>query len=229
MKFSENEWKKLLEIIVDEEAGVETMVVKNNYDLKDVKAFEDIGKAAAEKAANFVQEMSGDCVEVKIFKIELNSAQDLLNMASSPENNVFTKIDFNGDIAGTGVLIFSEESAKSMADSMLLGMGMEGDSNETFCEMRVSAINETCNLLISAFVDTIANFMNTSLNMTPPEFSTGQLSNLVEYELKNHEIGPKDTLFTFNSELFSKGIGSGFNVFIVMDPESTDKLFEKLN
>jgi chemotaxis protein CheC len=65
--------------------------------------------------------------------------------------------------------------------------------------------------------------------MTPPEFSTGQLSNLVEYELKNHEIGSKDTLFTFNSELFSKGIGSGFNVFIVMDPESTDKLFEKLN
>uniref|UniRef100_A9AB12 CheC, inhibitor of MCP methylation n=1 Tax=Methanococcus maripaludis (strain C6 / ATCC BAA-1332) TaxID=444158 RepID=A9AB12_METM6 len=229
MKFSENEWNKLLEVIIDEEAGVETMVVKNNYDLKDVKAFEDIGKTAAEKAASFVQEMSGDCVEVKVFKIELNSAQDLKNMSNSPENSVFTKIDFNGDISGTGVLIFSEESAKSMADSMLLGMGMEGDSKEVFCEMRVSAINETCNLLISAFVDTIANFMNTSLDMTPPEFSTGKLGEFVESELKNHEIGSEDTLFTFNSELYSKGIGSGFEVFIVMDPESTDKLFEKLN
>ncbi|MBA2861951.1 chemotaxis protein CheC [Methanococcus maripaludis] len=229
MKFSENEWKELLEIIVDEEASVETMVVKNNYDLKDVAAFENIGKTAAEKAASFVQEMSGDCVEVKVFKIELNSAQDFKNMADISESNVFTKIDFSGDICGTGVLIFSEESAKSMADSMLVGMGMEGDSEEVFCEMRVSAINETCNLLISAFVDTIANFMNTSLNMTPPEFSTGNLGDFIEAELKNYEINSEDTLFTFTSELFSKGIGSGFEVYIVMNPESTDKLFEKLN
>jgi len=192
MGFSEKEWKELLEVIVDEEAGVETMVVENNYDMKNIAAFENIGKTAAEKAANFVQEMSGDSVEVKVFKIELNSAQDFKNMANDNENSVFTKINFNGDVSGTGVLLFSEESAISMADSMLIGMGMEENSDEVFGEMRVSAINETCNLLISAFVDTIANFMN-------------------------------------KSELFSHGIGSGFEVFIVMNPESTDKLFEKLN
>ncbi|ABO35049.1 CheC, inhibitor of MCP methylation [Methanococcus maripaludis C5] len=229
MGFSEKEWKELLEVIVDEEAGVETMVVENNYDMKNIAAFENIGKTAAEKAANFVQEMSGDSVEVKVFKIELNSAQDFKNMANDNENSVFTKINFNGDVSGTGVLLFSEESAISMADSMLIGMGMEENSDEVFGEMRVSAINETCNLLISAFVDTIANFMNTSLNMTPPDFGTGKLTNLIDEELKNHKIDSTDTLFTFKSELFSHGIGSGFEVFIVMNPESTDKLFEKLN
>lgn len=230
MKFSEEEWKELLKNIVDEEFHGETMAIgKINNDSKSLEAIENLGKSAAEKAASFVQDMSGESVEVKIFKINLTSSSELLEKLNDEENKVFTQIDFTGDVSGVGVLIFSEESALKMADAMLLGMGMEEDSGEKFGEMRVSAINETCNLLISAFVDTIANYLETALNMTPPNFWIGKMSELISNEVKNHKIESLDTIFTFKSELFSHGIGSGFEVFVVMNPESTNKLFEKLN
>ncbi|ABR54166.1 CheC, inhibitor of MCP methylation [Methanococcus vannielii SB] len=229
MNLSKEEWDVILKGILEEEFGGEKMLLKTaTYSTKNLESIENLGKTAAEKAANFVQEMSGESVDVKVFKVNLTSTPELLDKISDEENKVFTQIDFNGEISGVGVLIFSEESALKMADAMLLGMGMEEESNEKFGEMRVSAINETCNLLISAFVDTIANFMETGLNMTPPNFWIGKMRDLIMNEVKNHKIEAKDSIFTFKSELFSNNIGSGFEVFIVMDPESTNNLFEKI-
>ncbi|MBP2172022.1 chemotaxis protein CheC [Methanococcus voltae] len=229
--FSKEQWLEILKTIIEEELGGEIIIdlenPKKGGPIKDFSSLETIGKAAATRAASFVMDMSGEDVDVNVFKIKLTSLNKLLSEASE-DKKVFTKIDFNGMLSGMGVLIFTEKDAIKMGDSMLKGMFMEDPEVDVLSELKISAINETCNLLVSAFVDTFANYMETSLSMTPPNYCVNDMASFLNEALKDYDINNDDLIFTFESELVSKGIDSSFEVFMAMNPESTAKLSEKL-
>ncbi|MDK2790561.1 MAG: chemotaxis protein CheC [Methanothermococcus sp.] len=236
-QFSYRAWEVLLKYIIDDvtsrgeimDDSYEKSKLIQNFSKETLNSIEEIGRSAAERAASFVEDMSGDKIEIKVFKVGLVTPKDIKERMGN-DTKVFTKIKFDGIINGTGVLVFSEDSALKLSDAMLAGMGMddESDDGEKFSEMKISAINETCNLLISAYVDTFANFMKTSLNMHPPSFVIGCGKELIDEIFKSYDVKDDDLVFTFESELFSHGIGAGFEVLIVIHHDSITTLFNEL-
>ncbi|WP_421077770.1 chemotaxis protein CheC [Methanothermococcus sp. Ax23] len=230
---SPNSWNTIMQSIIneemkamDEKMSSEKSNFIKNFRVNELSRIEEIGKSAAEKAAGFITDMTGNPVEVGVVNVVLTTPSEIKEEIKD-DYKIFTGIKFSGDITGIGVLIFSEESALKLSKSMLAEMGMDDDEDD-FNEMKISAINETCNLLISAYVDTLANFINTSLSMTPPYFIKGSEKEIIEKVFKSCKVGDNDIVLTFKSELFSHGIGSGFEVLIVMPSDSINVLFQKL-
>ena len=140
---------------------------------------------------------------------------------------IFTTINFSGDIRGVGVLILSEGSALKLSKSMLAEMGIE-DNSDVLDDMKISAINEACNLIISAYVDTLANFMKTSLNMTPPTFIKGSEKKTMEEIFKECNTSDNDIILIYKSKLCSQGVGFSFEVLIIMSLDSLNTLFQHI-
>jgi len=198
-----------------------------NFYITGLGKIEEIGKSAAKKAASFISDLTGKPVDIGVVSVMITTLMEIKKELKN-EYKIFTGINFSGDISGVGVLIFSEESALTLSKSMLAEMGMDDDEDE-LNDMKISAINEACNLIISAYVDTLANSIGVSLNMSPPFFNKGIEQEIMENIFKEHNTtNPDDIILTFKSELYSKGIGSGFEVLMIMPPESINLLFQKL-
>ncbi|HIQ39036.1 MAG TPA: chemotaxis protein CheX [Methanothermococcus okinawensis] len=232
---SPKSWEIIMESIINEEImgdsnsnrDSRSNFVKNFY-LLGLGKIEEIGKCAAKKAADFITNLTGNPVEIGVVSVMLITPFEIKKELKD-EEKIFTGIKFSGEIKGVGVLIFSEESALKLSKSMLAEIGMDNSSDDNILDdMKISAINEACNLIISAYVDTLANFMNTSLNMTPPSFIKGSEKEIIEKIFKDHNTGDNDIILTFKSKLYSQGIGSGFEVLIIMPPDSLSTLFQKI-
>ncbi|ACV24920.1 chemotaxis protein CheC [Methanocaldococcus fervens] len=231
IEISPRSWEVIIKTIIgttlgDYEMTSNTAII-NNFDLDKLSKIENVGKYASEKAMKFITEMTGYSAELKVFNIRLITPKEIKEEYGE-EKKIFTKIDFSGDISGTGLLIFSEDSAVELSKAMLLGMGMESDSDE-MDEMKISAINEICNILISAYVDSFANFINTSLNMTPPSYIVGSGKEFLEKIFNEKNIGDDDIILAFRSTLHICEVGTGFDVLIVLPHDSINILFESMN
>ncbi|AEH07378.1 chemotaxis protein CheC [Methanothermococcus okinawensis] len=230
---SPKSWDIIMQDIINEEMK-EKMIYSEkecnfvkNFRIMGLTRVEEIGKSAAEKACGFIRDMTGNHVETKSVNVMITTPLEIKEEKIKNDYKIVTGINFSGDINGIGVLIFSEDCALKLSKSMLAGMGMEDYSDE-LDEMKISALNETCNLIISAYVDTIANFMDISLNMSPPFFIKGIEYEIIENIFGDCGVNNQDLVLTFKSGLFSQGIGSGFEVLIVMPPNSINTLFKKL-
>ncbi len=228
VEISQKSLEIIIKNIVSKTLGesMEDKGIADHFDLECLAKIENVGKYASKKAMNFINDMTGYTAKLKVFNIKL-ATPDEIKEEFGDDKKIITKIDFSGDITGTGVLIFSEDSALSLANAMLLGMGMEAEGDE-FDEMKISAINEVCNILISAYVDSFANFMKTSLTMTPPDFKIGKGKELLKEIFEKNNIKDDDIIMAFKSTLEVCDVGASFDVLIVLPNNSVSKLFEAI-
>ena len=236
LHISPKSWEIIMESIISEETTENDKSLSNNDNPKLIQNFYmigldkigNVGKSAAEKAASFITDLTSKPVEIGVVSVVITTLEEVKKELKD-EYKIFTGISFSGDISGVGVLIFSEKSALTLSKTMLAEMmGMEDDGDE-LDDMKISAINETCNLIISAYVDTLANSISASLSMSPPFLNKGIEKEIIENLFGEYNItNPKDIILTFKSKLHSQGIGSGFEVLMIMPPESINLLFQKL-
>ena len=224
VEISPKSWEIIVKNIIEDTLGGN---MDNNVkiDLENLSKIEEVGKFASEKAMKFISDMTGYKASLKVFNIRLITPQEIMEEYGD-EKRIFTKIDFNGEIKGSGILIFSEDNAVKLAKAMLLGMGMESDTDD-MDEMKISAINEICNILISAYVDSFANFMDTSLTMTPPEFISGSGKEILKNIFEKYGIG-NEIILAFRSTLHVEEVGSQFDVLIVLPQDSIAMIFEAI-
>ncbi|WP_327052569.1 chemotaxis protein CheC [Halomicrococcus gelatinilyticus] len=81
-------------------------------------------------------------------------------------------LEFDGPPSGYVMILFDEGSARDVATA-LVPEGRERadeDAPETFGEMDRSAIREVGNVMASSFVDGWANALDTTIDISPPEF-----------------------------------------------------------
>ncbi|ACX73351.1 MAG: chemotaxis protein CheX [Methanococci archaeon] len=229
VEISPKSWEVIVKNIIETtlEDNMQSDKVIGHFDLEGLSKIENVGKYASEKAMKFISDMTGYSAELKVFNIRLITPKEIKDEYGE-DKKVFTKIDFTGDINGTGVLIFSEDSAVKLSKAMLSGMGMESDTDE-MDDMKISAINEICNILISAYVDSFANFMNTSLTMSPPTFIVGSGKELLEKIFNENKIDDDDIIMAFRSTLHICEVGTGFDVLIVLPHESVKILFDAIS
>ncbi|WP_135825933.1 chemotaxis protein CheC [Halorussus ruber] len=176
-----------------------------NVDIESLGTFSRTAQEGAERAAENLTGMTGIDASVDVTEVTLASADDL----ARADERVGIAIDFEGGIDGTSLLTFSYESEETLLDTLLPGEGLDE-----------SAVAEVGNVVTSGFIGGWADHLETTIDITPPEYVEGTGEELLD------SVGfERERAFVFRSEV--SAVGEELDVEFHMFPDD-DSMREML-
>ncbi len=136
-----------------------------NVDVESLGTFNRTAEAGARRAAENLTGMTGIETAVDVTEVTLASADDL----ARGDRRVGVAIDFEGGIDGTSLLSLSPEGVEVLLDTLLPGEGVEE-----------SAVAEVGNIVTSGFVAGWADHLDTTIDISPPEYVEGTGEELLD-------------------------------------------------
>ncbi|NHN59175.1 MULTISPECIES: chemotaxis protein CheC [Halorussus] len=171
-----------------------------NVDIESLGTFSRTAQVGAERAAENLTGMTGIETAVNVTEVTLASADELRRA----DERVGVVIDFDGGIDGTSLLTFSSEGAETLLDTLMPGAGVEE-----------SAVAEVGNVVTSGFVGGWADHLETTIDISPPEYVEGdgeRLLDAVEFD--------RDRAFVFRSRVSAVGEALEFEFHMFPEAES---------
>jgi chemotaxis protein CheC len=132
---------------------------------------------AMKRAGEAMGSMSGQVIEVQTPMLRRCSAADVLAMAGGADAVVLAVyLGINGSLRGHSLLLFSPADAHRLADILLAGLlgpgelPMEATTDPlAFDELELSALQESGNVTISAFLNELGMHLHEPVTPTPPQ------------------------------------------------------------
>ncbi|MDY6776259.1 MAG: chemotaxis protein CheC [Halobacteria archaeon] len=146
-------------------------------DIRKLSTFNRMAKEGANTVADHLSQMTGTETRMEITKINFVETDDLQRHVGD-DTEVGINIQLTEPPYGYVLMLFTETSAKNIADLMMGGMG--GGDHDGFSEMEMSAVQEIGNIMTSGFIDGWANVLDTTIDMTTPEFSHKPAAEIVD-------------------------------------------------
>jgi chemotaxis protein CheY-P-specific phosphatase CheC len=126
--------------------------------------FNDMTRTGAGNAATNITTMTGVETDVEVARIRFVPVEAVPSQVGD-DVVVGIVVSLSGCPSGYLAILFDEESARSVAGSML-----PTEPDAEFNGMTKSAIEEVGNVMTSGFIDGWANVLQTSIEHSPPEF-----------------------------------------------------------
>jgi chemotaxis protein CheC len=179
-------------------------------DIQSLGTYNRLAQEGAGHAAASLTQMTGIETYVDVTNVTLMSKQDVQDVFGGTEF-VGVQIGLDGGLSGQTALAFDKESATSIVD--VLVPGATGDDG--FDEMARSGVKEIGNIMMGGFVDGWADYLSTSVDMTPPTY----------VECAGTDVLPNGTLdraeeehvFVFESQMTA--VDEQMDAYIYMLPE----------
>jgi chemotaxis protein CheY-P-specific phosphatase CheC len=179
-------------------------------DIQSLGTYNRLAQEGAGHAAASLTQMTGIETYVDVTNVTLMSKQDVQDVFGGTEF-VGVQIGLDGGLSGQTALAFDKESATSIVD--VLVPGATGDDG--FDEMARSGVKEIGNIMMGGFVDGWADYLSTSVDMTPPTY----------VECAGTDVLPNGTLdraeeehvFVFESQMTA--VDEKMDAYIYMLPE----------
>ncbi|WP_435174453.1 chemotaxis protein CheC [Halorussus sp. AFM4] len=171
-----------------------------NVDVESLGTYSRTAQAGAERAAENLTGMTGIETAVNVTEVALASADELRRA----DERVGVLVDFEGGIDGTSLLTFSSAGAERLLDTLMPSAGAEE-----------SAVAEVGNVVTSGFVDGWADRLETTIDISPPEYVEGdgeRLLDAVEFD--------RDRAFVFRSRVSAIGEALEFEFHMFPEPDS---------
>mgnify|MGYP002711427308 CR=1 FL=1 len=130
----------------------------------------EIGNIGAGNATTALAKMLNTKIDMNVPRVEMVPFTQLPDTFGSPEEvlaGILVQLD--GDIKGMMMFLAKEESAHTLVNSLMGGMGVSGDG--TFSEMELSALSEIGNIIIGAYLSAMSNLTNLKIALMYPAIS----------------------------------------------------------
>lgn len=130
----------------------------------------EIGNIGAGNATTALAKMLNTKIDMNVPRVEMVPFTELPDTFGSPEEvlaGILVQLD--GDIKGMMMFLAKEESAHTLVNSLMGGMGAAGDG--TFSEMELSALSEIGNIIIGAYLSAMSNLTNLKIASSVPYIS----------------------------------------------------------
>jgi len=142
-----------------------------------VDALREVANIGAGHAATALSQMVGEPIMISVPTINVSRLEDIPPQVAAPDEPVAAVLmHMLGDLTGRTLLVFPRRTAVRLA-AMLLRRESPADD---FNEMQQSAIKEAGNILSSAYMNALSDFMGMMLLPSPPslaiDMSTAVLS-----------------------------------------------------
>ena len=135
-----------------------------------IDVLREIGNIGAGNATTSLASMINEQIDMNVPRVEMVPFTQLPDTFGSPEEvlaGILVQLD--GDIKGMMMFLAKEESAHTLVNSLMGGMGVSGDG--TFSEMELSALSEIGNIIIGAYLSAMSNLTNLKIASSVPYIS----------------------------------------------------------
>ncbi|HEV8234651.1 MAG TPA: chemotaxis protein CheC [Gemmatimonadaceae bacterium] len=142
-------------------------------DLRSLKAIQldalrEVANIGAGHAATALSQMVGQTIMISVPTINVARLEDVPPQVGEPDQPVAAVLmHMLGDLTGRTLLVFPRRTAVRLAELLL----HHSTPGEDFSEMQQSAIKEAGNILSSAYMNALADFMGMLLLPSPPSLA----------------------------------------------------------
>jgi chemotaxis protein CheC len=190
-------------------------------DLRSLKAIQldalrEVANIGAGHAATALSQMIGETMMIGVPRINVARLEDVPPQVAEPDEPVAAVLmHMLGDLTGRTLLVFPKPTAVRLAELML--RRPHGSSTD-LGEMEQSAIKEAGNILSSAYMNALSDFMGMMLLPSPPSLAV-DMSTAVLTTAYLQFGGDRDYVFCVESEFYMHDVGERLRGFFLLLPD----------
>lgn len=185
----------------------------------------EVGNIGAGHAATALSKLLDKPVDMMVPKVKMVPFEEIAESVGGVEQVViaiFLRIE--GETPGNMFFILTQESAKRLLRNIV---GIEVESEDSYTEMELSALNEIGNILAGSYLSSLADFTNLNMQPTVPSLAIDMAGAILTYGLLQYGQMGDHALLIDTAFLEGKDEVEG-HFFLIPDPESFDKIFSAL-
>ena len=140
-------------------------------DVRDLKesqldAMREVANIGAGHAATALSQMTNRTIMITVPRVNMRPLEDACDTVGSPDEVIAAILmHMMGDLTGRALLLFPQRSARTLCDFLLR---REIGTTQDFGEMEQSALKEAGNILASAYLNALSDFMGMMLVPSVP-------------------------------------------------------------
>jgi chemotaxis protein CheC len=190
-------------------------------DIRSLKALQldalrEVANIGAGHAATALSQMINSTIMISVPTISVSRLEEVPPQVSAPEEPVAAVLmHMLGDLTGRTLLVFPKATAIRLAELML--RRAQGTSTE-LGEMEQSAIKEAGNILSSAYMNALSDFMGMMLLPSPPSLAI-DMSTAVLTTAYLQFGTDRDYVFCVESEFYMTDVDEKLRGFFLLLPD----------
>jgi chemotaxis protein CheC len=190
-------------------------------DIRSLKAIQldalrEVANIGAGHAATALSQMIGGRIMISVPTINISRLEEVPPQVAEPDEPVAAVLmHMLGDLTGRTMLVFPRAAALRIAELM---MHKPPGSSQEFTEMEQSAIKEAGNILSSAYMNALSEFMHLMLLPSPPSLAI-DMSTAVLTTAYLQFSTEKDFVFCVESEFMMTDYKEKLRGFFLLLPD----------
>ena len=191
-------------------------------DIRSLKALQldalrEVANIGAGHAATALSQMIGGTIMISVPTINVSRLEEVPPQISAPEEPVAAVLmHMLGDLTGRTLLVFPKPTAARLAELML--RRPNGSAAEELGDMEQSAIKEAGNILSSAYMNALSDFMGMMLLPSPPSLAI-DMSTAVLTTAYLQFGTDRDYVFCVESEFYMTDVNERLRGFFLLLPD----------
>jgi chemotaxis protein CheC len=179
-------------------------------------ALREVANIGAGHAATALSQMIHSTIMISVPTINISRLEEVPPQVSGPEEPVAAVLmHMLGDLTGRTLLVFPKPTAVRLAELMLR---RPPGSSQELGEMEQSAIKEAGNILSSAYMNALSDFMGMMLLPSPPSLAV-DMSNAVLTTAYLQFGSDRDYVFCVESEFYMTDVKERLRGFFLLLPD----------
>jgi chemotaxis protein CheC len=139
--------------------------IRNLQELQ-LDALREVANIGAGHAATALSQMTGRKIMISVPEVNISRLEEVCRLLGSPDDIVAAVLmHMMGDLTGRTMIVFPRESAEELCDILLR---REMGTTTEFGEMEQSGLKEAGNILSSAYLNALSDFMGMMLLPSVP-------------------------------------------------------------
>jgi chemotaxis protein CheC len=178
-------------------------------------ALREVANIGAGHAATALSQMIGETIMISVPTINVSRLEDVPPHITSPDEPVAAVLmHMLGDLTGRTLLVFPRRTALRLAELLL----RRRETSEDFSDMQQSAIKEAGNILSSAYMNALSDFMGMMLLPSPPSLAI-DMSTAVLTTAYLQFGSDRDYVFCVESEFYMTDVDEKLRGFFLLLPD----------
>jgi len=178
-------------------------------------ALREVANIGAGHAATALSQMIGETIMISVPTISIARLEEVPPHITTPDEPVAAVLmHMLGDLTGRTLLVFPRRTAMRLAELLL-----HRRESEDFSDMQQSAIKEAGNILSSAYMNALSDFMGMMLIPSPPALAI-DMSDAVLTTTYLQFGGDKDFVFCVESDFVLNQSDEKLRGFFLLLPDT---------
>jgi chemotaxis protein CheC len=190
-----------------------------------IDALQEISNIGLGNAATALAELLDKKIDMAVPKAFFFDVEEIFDMVGGPEEVVSCVfLNFEGDIRGTVLFIFKEQSTYRLVEML---MGQETGTVKELDVMGESAVSEIGNVLTGSFMNAIGGMTGLTMNTTVPMFAFDMFGAILSTSLVASGHWDDKVLF-IETVFFQEQDRIKGHFFLLPETGALNRLFEAL-